>query len=193
MGNISSDSFDSQGIFLTVHDSLASRVPANYANLCTFVIEIGADYSRKGEKLLYGEVVKLRHWQTSKYLSISNIATSDTADKFICQLQEKPSSSCNLQIYPRYKVRTEGESIYYNDKISLMHKSGGGQYIGYAGKDSIVVSFNSQTEGWKVNKYQQFYEDENKYISSGQFIRLFHKEFEGFAIVIPDDMHIRKS
>lgn len=42
-------------------------------------------------------------------------------------------------LLPRYKMRTEGEHVYFNDKIKICDKTGEGSYIGYAGKENLVV------------------------------------------------------
>jgi hypothetical protein len=72
----------------------------------------------------------------------------DSGDKFICQLVASSTSATNLQIYPRYKTRSEGELVFFDDKVTIMHKSGGGQYIGFVTKNNLIVSYDYVTEGW---------------------------------------------
>lgn len=43
-------------------------------------------------------------------------------------------------ILPRYKMRAEGEWIYYNDKVVLADRTGEENFIGCVGSENMVVS-----------------------------------------------------
>jgi hypothetical protein len=89
-------------------------------------VELGNEYSHKGESLLYGETLCLRHRATGRYLAVSKVSSEESSDKFISQLIPERSSAAKLQIHPRYKTRSEGEQVFFDDKVTIMHKSGGG-------------------------------------------------------------------
>jgi hypothetical protein len=98
--------------------------------------------------LIYGENVRLRHKTSGRYLAISKVSSSESFDKFVCQLIPDANSASNLTLEPRYKTRTEGENVFYDDKVLIVHKSGGGQYVSYIAKNNLVVTYSTVTEGW---------------------------------------------
>jgi hypothetical protein len=64
-------------------------------------------------------------------------------------------------------MRVEGEPVYYNDKVTLHHKAGGGQYLGLAGKTNIVVSYNHMTEGWTIRLFKKYKDDQVSFLYAG--------------------------
>lgn len=101
-------------------------MPNDFFNLCIFEVELGSEYAKKGENCLYGEAVRLKHLTSGKYLAISNNSSSESLDRFVCQLVPNRTNATSMLIIPRYKMRSEGEQVYYNDKVTIMHKGGGG-------------------------------------------------------------------
>ena len=128
MGKLSSDKFDAfGGVYPVIHPLQPGKgLPNDFFNLCIFEVELGSEYSKKGENCLYGEAVRLKHLTSGKFLSISNVSSSESSDRFVCQLVPNRTSATSMLIIPRYKMRSEGEQVYYNDKVTVMNKGGGG-------------------------------------------------------------------
>ena len=45
MAPIESSTFDTYDVYATVHPRKNRNMPENFSNLCTFVIELGTDFS----------------------------------------------------------------------------------------------------------------------------------------------------
>ena len=106
MGELTSKLFNANGgVYPMIIPKKGSRLPNDFYNLCIFEVELGSDYSKQGENCLYGESVRLKHVTTGKYLSISNLTSSESSDRFVCQFAVDRTPSTNMFIIPRYKTR----------------------------------------------------------------------------------------
>ena len=88
-------------------------------------------------------------------------------------------------------MRSEGEQIYYQDKIIISDKSAEENYIGYSVKDYSIVSENNLGDGWKIECFTKYDSSQKHLLKGGDFVRLFHKEIEGFMVARENDLHIR--
>ena len=147
----------------------------------------------------YGNIVRLKHLGSSRYLSLSK---KDSVHGFGVKVKLEGSRSSNFKIVPKYKYRREGEIVFYEDSVILensVHKL----YLNYERRNEEYVSkgelvLGSYPLGWRVKEMIKGDDEEEVIIEkggiplrSGSTCRLFHKELEGFITgSIKDEMYV---
>ena len=128
---------------------------------------------------------------SERYLSLSK---SESVQGLSLKLSLKDDDpSCNFKILPKYKLRTDGEFVFYDDTIilfnvfhslSIDYQVENGEFIS---KSELLLS--SKPLGWQIrkfylNKEEELLNDLEKGaipIRAGDLCSLFHRELEGFV------------
>lgn len=142
----------------------------------------------RGKVIFYGQTIQLVHFSSNTLLAANKHERADLDLSCLrVELSKEGTKDCWFKVMPRFKVRFEGEKVRKNDQIVLIHEKTG-QFIhlsdlkidGDNGAQLYEVNlYNAQT-GWTVNHYAPFIPNSEKYVKSGDVIRLFHQEAEGF-------------
>ena len=82
----------------------------------------------KGAALLYGQIIQLKHAATGHFLASKNSSAKTDKNCLALYLHEG-ASNAYFRISPRYKVRTEGGQILFNDEIVLGSVATAGFYV----------------------------------------------------------------
>ncbi|XP_061178320.1 inositol 1,4,5-trisphosphate receptor type 2-like [Saccostrea echinata] len=163
---------------------------------------------QQGKKVLYGQIIQLRHLFTNKYIHVSTTKTSDTeTNNMAVELKEENSKHALFRLMPRYKVKAEGDVVQVDDQVvlesvkspdSYLHvsKSFLGQLSVYSKSHELNVSV--QQSGFTIcRKYKPSSGDSTK-IKFGDLIRFYHKEMEAYLVAsglfddeLLEDVHMR--
>lgn len=86
----------------------------------------------KGKKLLYGQIVQLRHLFTNKYIHMSTKNTSITEPSSMSiSLVSHVAKQSHFRILPKYKIKSEGDIVQVNDQVVFESIKTAGQYLHY--------------------------------------------------------------
>ncbi|XP_065924757.1 inositol 1,4,5-trisphosphate receptor type 2 isoform X5 [Magallana gigas] len=161
-----------------------------------------------GKKVLYGQVIQLRHQFTNKYIHVSTTKTSDTeSNNMAVELKEENSKHALFRLMPRYKVKAEGDVVQVDDQVVLESMKSPGSFLhvskpllghGSVYSKSHELNVSVQQSGFTINrKYKPVAGDETK-LQFGDIIRFYHKEMEAYLVAeglfddeICEDVHMR--
>uniref|UniRef100_K1QKL7 Inositol 1,4,5-trisphosphate receptor n=1 Tax=Magallana gigas TaxID=29159 RepID=K1QKL7_MAGGI len=161
-----------------------------------------------GKKVLYGQVIQLRHQFTNKYIHVSTTKTSDTeSNNMAVELKEENSKHALFRLMPRYKVKAEGDVVQVDDQVVLESMKSPGSFLhvskpllghGSVYNKSHELNVSVQQSGFTINrKYKPVAGDETK-LQFGDIIRFYHKEMEAYLVAeglfddeICEDVHMR--
>ena len=146
----------------------------------------------------YGQEVKLKHVGTERYLCL-------TQEDAVLGLGLKlglsgDDPSCSFKITSKYKLRTEGEVVYYQDTLLLQNRLHS-LYINYQTEEGEFISqneliLNENSIGWEVKEFLRDVEEDLLLehldkgaipFRAGDLCSLFHREMEGFITAAVDD------
>ena len=68
-------------------------------------------------ELLYGQKIQLQHMMSGKFLSGVRMMAKMQKENLRLILEEGGSSCSAFRIKPRYKFRTEGDTVYADDQV----------------------------------------------------------------------------
>ncbi|XP_053404101.1 inositol 1,4,5-trisphosphate receptor type 3-like isoform X2 [Mercenaria mercenaria] len=163
---------------------------------------------QQGKKLLYGQVIQLKHRFTLKYIHVSTSATSPTEGKNMAVvLHPYNAKHAQFKIMPRYKVKAEGDVVQEGDQLVFESVKSRGQYLHvsktlFGGQSvyqkSYELNLSVQQSGFAIyRKYRASPEDEKK-VKIGNMVRFYHKEMEAYLVAeglfdydITEDVHLR--
>ncbi|XP_078311676.1 inositol 1,4,5-trisphosphate-gated calcium channel ITPR2-like [Crassostrea virginica] len=163
---------------------------------------------QQGKKVLYGQIIQLRHLFTNKYIHVSTTKTSDTeSNNMAVELKEENSKHALFRVMPRYKVKAEGDVVQVDDQVVLESVKSPGSYLhvskGFLGQASIYsksheLNVSVQQSGFTITrKYKPMPGDHLK-LKFGDLIRFYHKEMEAYLVAeglfddeICEDVHMR--
>ncbi|KAK3094787.1 hypothetical protein FSP39_006217 [Pinctada imbricata] len=163
---------------------------------------------QQGKKVLYGQVIQLRHLFTNKYIHVSTTKTSSTeSNNMAVELLPENAKHAQFKIMPRYKVKAEGDVVQVDDQVVLESVKSPGSYLhvskGHLGIMSVYsqcheLNLSVQQSGFTVyRKYKPGPEDGEK-VKVGDVIRFYHKEMEAYLVAeglfnesIIEDVHLR--
>ncbi|XP_052703116.1 inositol 1,4,5-trisphosphate receptor type 3-like isoform X4 [Crassostrea angulata] len=161
-----------------------------------------------GKKVLYGQVIQLRHQFTNKYIHVSTTKTSDTeSNNMAVELKEENSKHALFRLMPRYKVKAEGDVVQVDDQVVLESMKSPGSFLhvskpllghGSVYSKSHELNVSVQQSGFTINrKYKPVAGDQTK-LQFGDIIRFYHKEMEAYLVAeglfddeICEDVHMR--
>ncbi|EGD81749.1 hypothetical protein PTSG_02461 [Salpingoeca rosetta] len=146
---------------------------------------------RKGDHVVYGQVVQLYHSFSHLYVRVSSTVTSAVEPSNMrIELDPAVSSYSWFRIMPRYKVRAEGERVRMGDQIVLESVKTGGQFMHTSAailpEDKNIVpgchdmSASVSPTALTVYPHMAHRDPEAKGVRGGDFIQLFHKEISAY-------------
>ncbi|XP_033730119.1 LOW QUALITY PROTEIN: inositol 1,4,5-trisphosphate receptor type 2-like [Pecten maximus] len=163
---------------------------------------------QQGRKVLYGQIVQLRHVFSSKYIHVSTTKTSETeSSNMAVELLSVNAKHAQFRIMPRYKVKAEGDTVQVEDQIMFESVKSAGSFLHvskflFPGHSvyhkSHELNLSVQTTGFVVyRKYKPIVEEEER-LKIGEPVRFFHKEMEAYLVAeglfneeIQEDVHLR--
>eukprot|EP00347_Sterkiella_histriomuscorum_P015845 403355467 len=153
-----------------------------------------------GSKVLYGDLIILKHIQSGKYLSLNPRVASEENGCVACQILPLNENSL-LSISPSDRLRQNGQIILYQDAFLFQNfidpfVSKQAQYVHVNltnlmkdhQKAILEVNGSSDTTPFKARLFQPYNfandtEDYEEILKSGQLIRFQHKQANGFLSV----------
>ncbi|XP_053404110.1 inositol 1,4,5-trisphosphate receptor type 2-like isoform X2 [Mercenaria mercenaria] len=172
---------------------------------------------QQGKKLLYGQIIQLKHRFTLKYIHVSTTTTSPTeSNNMAVELHDYDAKHAQFKVMPRYKVKAEGDVVQVDDQIVFESVKSSGQYLHVSktllGGQSVYQkreSDNSTDGNYELNlsvqqsgftifrKYKPSPDDEKK-VKVGDIVRFYHKEMEAYLVAeglfddeLTEDVHLR--
>nr|XP_034327562.1 inositol 1,4,5-trisphosphate receptor type 2 isoform X16 [Crassostrea gigas] len=163
---------------------------------------------QQGKKVLYGQVIQLRHLFTNKYIHVSTTKTSNTeTNNMAVELLAENAKHAQFRIMPRYKVKAEGDVVQVDDQVVLESVKSSGSYLHVSksvlGQVSVYrrsheLNLSVQQSGFTIyRKYKPAPEDMDR-VKVGDIIRFYHKEMEAYLVAeglfddeLLEDVHLR--
>jgi len=140
-------------------------------------------------KVLYGQVVQLRHVATGRFLK-ANTSTAQCEKDCLRASVSDGDDLCQFRIMPRFKVRNEGSAAYYGDMVQLTNEKLPGYSIRISPKaydeeepKPLVHELNVSQEAssMKLIKYRRPDKDSKSFVhTNSDLVRFFHAESECF-------------
>ncbi|KAK2186847.1 hypothetical protein NP493_187g03055 [Ridgeia piscesae] len=180
--------------------------------------EIGADAENEdnvceqrrqlGKKVVYGQVIQLKHMFTGKFIHVSTSQTSRTEPSNIqVALEKKNAKHAQFCIMPRYKVKSEGDQVQVGDQVILESIKSPGQYL-HVSKvlfdERSVYSLSHELNlsmgqsGFTIYRRYKPEPQATEMLKAGVPLRLFHKEIEAYLCAeglfhdeVTEDVHLR--
>ncbi|XP_060553969.1 inositol 1,4,5-trisphosphate receptor type 2-like [Ruditapes philippinarum] len=163
---------------------------------------------QQGKKLLYGQVVQLKHRFTRKYIHVSTAATSPTEGKNMAiVLLPYNAKNAQFKVMPRYKVKAEGDVVQEGDQIVFESVKSAGHYVHVSkatfGNQSVYqrsheLNLSVQQSGFTIFRKYKPTPDDNKKVKIGNIVRFYHKEMEAYLVAeglfdfeVTEDVHLR--
>ncbi|KAK6195687.1 hypothetical protein SNE40_001061 [Patella caerulea] len=163
---------------------------------------------QQGRKVLYGQVIQLRHLFSDKYVHVSTTKTSNTeSNNMAVELRSENAKHCQFRIMPRYKVKSEGDVVQVDDQIVLESFKSSGQYLHVSRpplpKTSVYshcceLNLSVVQSGFTIYRKHKPGPDDDKKIKVSDMLRFYHKEMEAYLVAeglfddeIVEDVHLR--
>ncbi|XP_019849953.1 PREDICTED: uncharacterized protein LOC109580835 [Amphimedon queenslandica] len=150
-----------------------------------------------GSRVLYGDSIQLQHVASKKFVKVCSEASKTESNNLLVSLSEENFEECIFKILPRYKVRSEGDEVRYNDQLKIENIKNQGQYLHCSGPNHTLgtAKFNVLTDCFELNlsatesaltlipHYSPFVNKHpDKALRAGTCVRLFHKEDECYIV-----------
>ncbi|XP_025079753.1 inositol 1,4,5-trisphosphate receptor type 3-like [Pomacea canaliculata] len=162
----------------------------------------------QGKKVLYGQIVQLRHLFTNKYIHISTTKTSyREGNNMAVELHSHNSKQAYFRIMPRYKVKAEGDTVQAEDHVVLESIKSQGQFLHVSrmqlGSQSVYshsfeLNLSVLQSGFTLYRKYKPSSDDSLKVKAGDPIRFFHKEMEAYLVAeglfddeLTEDVHLR--
>ncbi|XP_070537450.1 LOW QUALITY PROTEIN: inositol 1,4,5-trisphosphate-gated calcium channel ITPR3-like [Ptychodera flava] len=161
-----------------------------------------------GKPVKYGQVIQLKHQFTGKYIHVSTTNTSATEySNMLVEVLEFNAKNAQFKIMPRYKVKSEGDTVQVDDQIVLESFKSPGQYLHVSKAKFNDMSVNSscfelnlsvRQSGFTLHRYDKPDLEHTDIIKAGSVFRLFHKELEAYLTAeglfdseLSENVHLR--
>nr|XP_006825393.1 PREDICTED: inositol 1,4,5-trisphosphate receptor type 1-like [Saccoglossus kowalevskii] len=161
-----------------------------------------------GKPVKYGQVVQLKHLFTNKYIHVSSTQTSATEySNMLVELLDYNAKNAQFKIMPRYKVKSEGDTVQVDDQIVLESFKSAGQFLHvskavfgqrFVNSNTLELNLSVRQSGFTLHRYDSPDIQHTDLIRAGSVFRLFHKELEAyltaegvFGAEISEDVHLR--
>ncbi|KAI0220817.1 Inositol 1,4,5-trisphosphate receptor type 3 [Lamellibrachia satsuma] len=143
-----------------------------------------------GKKVLYGQVIELRHVFSGLYVHVNTTRTSHT--ELSCmqvQLSRDPDKHAQFRILPRYKVKSEGDLVHVKDQVILESVKSPSQFLHVSneafGKHSIYHNCRELNVSLRPSRFKLFRRHKPdghhaKMLKAGDAVRLLHRELEAY-------------
>ncbi|KAI9193543.1 uncharacterized protein BJ171DRAFT_250962 [Polychytrium aggregatum] len=150
-----------------------------------------AEFQRlRGKPVVYGMVIQLRSVHSQQYLAVDSLETCVGEPMSMkVSAEPLPRRDAWFKILPKYKIRSEGEPVRLYDRIILQSVKSESflnltsQTYGPLHNQYHDVCCSLKPHGWMVHVFAPFSATaaaSPKPVLSGQYIRLYHKEREGY-------------
>ncbi|KAL4219957.1 hypothetical protein ACF0H5_020368 [Mactra antiquata] len=163
---------------------------------------------QQGKKLLYGQIIQLKHRFTSKYIHVSTTTTSPTeSNNMAVELLDYDAKHAQFKVMPRYKVKAEGDVVQVDDQIVFESAKSSGQFLHVSktllGGASIYqkgyeLNLSVQQSGFTVYRKYKPSVDDDKKVKVADIVRFYHKEMEAYLVAeglfddeLTEDVHLR--
>ncbi|KAF0686010.1 Aste57867_22164 [Aphanomyces stellatus] len=142
-----------------------------------------------GQVVLYGQTIQLQHVRSSKYLT-SRVKTLADVDKTCMKvtLADDGSTKCWFTFLPRYKTRSLGSAVIFNDAVCLSRAKYTRHFLHLSHRvfprDALhrkEVNMNAKETIVKVVKYAESIPDAARTLQVGKLYRLYHLEGQGYV------------
>ncbi|CAK4925818.1 unnamed protein product [Aphanomyces euteiches] len=142
-----------------------------------------------GQVVQYGQTIQLQHVRSGKFVA-SRIKTLADVDKTCMKLslQEEGSTKCWFTFLPRYKTRSLGSSVMFNDAVCISRAKYTRHFLHLSQmpfpRDQHCrkeVNMNAKETIVKVVKYAKSFPDPGRSLQAGKVYRLFHLEGQGYV------------
>ncbi|XP_070538210.1 inositol 1,4,5-trisphosphate-gated calcium channel ITPR3-like [Ptychodera flava] len=161
-----------------------------------------------GKPVKYGQVIQLKHQFTGKYIHVSTTNTSSTEySNMLVEVLEYNSKNAQFKIMPRYKVKSEGDTVQVDDQVILESFKSPGQYLHVSktvfGQQSVnstclELNLSVRSSGFSLYRYDEPDLEHTDIIKAGSIFRLFHRELEAYLTAeglfdseISENVHLR--
>ncbi|XP_077987360.1 inositol 1,4,5-trisphosphate-gated calcium channel ITPR1-like [Glandiceps talaboti] len=161
-----------------------------------------------GKPVKYGQVVQLRHQFTGKYIHVSTTNTSMTEySNMQVDLLDYNAKNAQFKIMPRYKVKSEGDTVQVDDQIVLESYKSPGQYLHVSkavfgqrsvNSSALELNLSVRQSGFTLHRYDKPDLERSDLVKAGSVFRLFHKELEAyltgegvFDAEVSENVHLR--
>ncbi|CAH1800283.1 unnamed protein product [Owenia fusiformis] len=161
-----------------------------------------------GKKLLYGQVIQLRHVFSGKFIHVSTTQTSKTeSSNMQVELNPHNLKQAQFRVMPRYKVKAEGDIVQVADQVVLESVKSPGQFLHVSksqfGVQSVYaneheLNLSVRQSGFSCYRRDKPTSDHENKLKAGVPIRLYHKEVEAYMVAeglfgedLMEDVHLR--
>ncbi|RLO12028.1 hypothetical protein DYB28_001141, partial [Aphanomyces astaci] len=135
-----------------------------------------------GQVVLYGQTIQLQHVRSGKFLTSRVKTLADLT------LQEEGSTKCWFTFLPRYKTRSVGSSVEFNDAVCVSRAKYTKHFLHLSQRsyprDQLQrkeVNMNAKETIVKVIKYAAATPDAGRALQAGKLYRIFHLEGQGYV------------
>ncbi|KAL9655967.1 hypothetical protein ABK040_007588 [Willaertia magna] len=160
-----------------------------------------------GKPVVFGQIIQLYHLQTGKYLTLNRENAEVQKECMSLTLSEIGSSDSYFNILSFYRFKSEGEVVKLNDHIRLQSKKTN-QFLHYSPisysfdenrrEINMINSFHLNDETinqvkFCIKLYTSFLTEEKseKYLKSGDIVRIYHKELDSYLIVNSETKRVK--
>ncbi|KAI8365871.1 hypothetical protein EDC96DRAFT_509091 [Choanephora cucurbitarum] len=141
-----------------------------------------------GKPVLYGQIVQLFNRHFNKYLTVTGKTQRSSTHQNRLQVDLSNEWIGYFRIVPRYRIKYVGDTIRIGETIALQSVRPEGflnvDYSKSEDGDEYQVFSHTQTCSWGMKLHYSPITDQDakrvKFVNSGQYIRLYHKEIEAY-------------
>jgi len=141
-----------------------------------------AEYAHAiGKTVSFGDTIQLRHYKSGKYLTVSQAAAKLSNACIRVKLLEDGTEGSWFKVMPRFKMRSEGESVYIGDQLILASRKFDMYLHVSSSGDALDLDCSSTWGAWRTIPYAPFVRpaDAVGYLRAGDIVRFYHREAEG--------------
>eukprot|EP00049_Salpingoeca_infusionum_P016243 m.329746 g.329746 ORF g.329746 m.329746 type:complete len:2649 (+) comp16040_c1_seq2:1183-9129(+) len=142
-----------------------------------------------GNPICYGDKIQLRHRLTNKFLSVKDTQTASSVASVAITLQEHYDNACLFEIFPRFRIRSHGETVREGDEILLKSVQTRDYYLGHSSQTLDVLSKQAkQLETTQSAKLKACMEIHASAKTHPWIIQLFSQQLVNTQAVVDDSM-----
>jgi len=141
-----------------------------------------AEYTHAiGKTVSFGDTIQLRHYKSGRYLTVSQAAAKLSNACIRVKLLDGGTEGSWFKVMPRFKMRSEGESVYIGDQLILASRKFDMYLHVSSSGDALDLDCSSTWGAWRTIPYAPFVRpaDAIGYLRAGDIVRFYHREAEG--------------
>lgn len=129
------------------------------------------------QRVLYSDMVQLRHVVSGKYLSLIPRTTADI-DRECNKVELAAGSDASIfRVRPRFRIFNDGAPISFGDQVTLVSAKIPTSCIHVSGTPGAnEVNLSSAIHGWRVLRYLERTPQYKEHLFYGAAVRLYHPE-----------------